>query len=1307
MPPLSSRFVWAPSRALAAHVPVVLALFLSLVLAHAAGALTLTGFAPPGAPPNTWITLTGSEFLTVNSVRFNGTNASFSIVNDTQLNAYVPGSATTGPISVGNGTSTATSAGNFFVGYPPSISNLTPTGGGPGTSVTINGSSFSGITSVKFNGTSATFLVNSTTQIVATVPAGASTGNVTVTNPSGTSTYGTFYFPPTITSFAPAGGQQGTPVTVYGNNFNIVGGVSFNGTGASFSVQDNTRLLAYVPNGATTGPITVSSFAGPFSSATPFFVGPSPTVTNASPAGGPPGTGVTIDGTGFVSVSTVTFGGVSAPFSVQSPTQILATVPGAATTGPLSVNNPTGTGTWSSSYYVGNAPAVSGLAPTSGPVGTAVTLSGSGFTGATSVSFGGANATSFVVNRDDELVATVPVGATTSVITVTNPAGSGSSAVDFAVSPQVLAASPMSAPASTAEGTQVEIYGHNFTGSWQVTFGGTLANFTIVNDDHLTAWIPPGATSGPIAVTTLWGVGISAFSFEIVKFVAPPHSPYASWPMDVAQNLPVASGGADQYAPDVCADSTGGVYIAWQEYDAGEYRIRLQRLTGYGEVAPGWPATGLVVGLGAGSRQNPRVCADLVGGAIVVWEDARNPTGWDIYATRIGSAASIAVGWSAGGNPICTASYEQRYPVLCSDGMSGAYITWQDLRSGGNWDIYVQHMLAGGAIASGWDTQGLPVSLYGYHDYLPSICVDGTGGAYVCWRDDRNFPLLQRVLANGLVAPGWPANGMQAGGGDFGYPPASIVPDGSGNVTIVWSGSFPYAMKWMSDGTRAPNWPTWGRSLNNQQTYVVRSTAASDSHGGVFAAWEANSGSTLVAQHLTSAGAVAPGWPTYGYSFRSEQNQATLPSMTSDGTGGAVVTWQDYRLGAYDIYAQRFTPTNSSQPAWQYNGVLVSGASGHQTQPVLALAGTPGVVIAWSDARSGSSNDIYAQNITLSGKPGNLEPHILSVRDVANDQGGKVRIVWQRSQLDTLPTIEIGTYGVWRQVSGAYALAQLKSGAAARLAVAEDEPAPGLFRRSVANAQETWWEGLTSIPARGQVTYSFVAATLADSGAGGAANEIYMVDAHASFGSYFWSSEADSGHSTDNLPPVVPAAFAATFLPGSTQLHWHRNPENDIAEYRVYRGTDSFFAPSEANLVGTTTDTAFADPHAGYATYKLIAVDVHANASAAAIALPPSELDAPNGMPLAFDLGSATPNPAAGRCALALRLPQAARVNASVYDAAGRRVRSLSAREWTAGAHSLGWNLRDDAGRTVADGLYFVRVEVAGQRWTRRVVVLN
>jgi len=79
------------------------------------------------------------------------------------------------------------------------------------------------------------------------------------------------------------------------------------------------------------------------------------------------------------------------------------------------------------------APTVTGFLPTSGPVGTVVTLTGSDFSGATVLAFNGAAATSFTVDSATQITATVPLAATTGTIAVTTPGGTAASATSFTV----------------------------------------------------------------------------------------------------------------------------------------------------------------------------------------------------------------------------------------------------------------------------------------------------------------------------------------------------------------------------------------------------------------------------------------------------------------------------------------------------------------------------------------------------------------------------------------------------------------------------------------------------------------------------------------------------------------------------------------------------------------------------------------------------------------------------------------------------------------------------------------------------------
>src|SRR5205807_474769 len=302
-------------------------------------------------------------------------------------------------------------------------------------SVTISGANFIGATAVQFGATGASFTVSSATAIQASVPAGASSGPISVITPDGTaSSSGSFTVlnPPTITGFTPVSGPAGTSVTISGATFIGATAVQFGATGAGFTVNSATAIQATVPAGASSGPIRVTTPDGTASSASSFTVLNPPTITSFTPVSGPAGTSVTISGTNFTGATAVRFGGTSAVFTVNSATAIQATVPAGASSGPISVTTPGGTTNSASSFTVVNPPTITSFAPSSGPAGTSVTISGTNFTGATAVRFNGTSA-NFTVTSATAIDATVPAGASSGPISVTTPDGTASSASSFTV----------------------------------------------------------------------------------------------------------------------------------------------------------------------------------------------------------------------------------------------------------------------------------------------------------------------------------------------------------------------------------------------------------------------------------------------------------------------------------------------------------------------------------------------------------------------------------------------------------------------------------------------------------------------------------------------------------------------------------------------------------------------------------------------------------------------------------------------------------------------------------------------------------
>ena len=146
----------------------------------------ITSFSPSTGPPGTVVTINGQGLTGTTAVKFHQVSATFSVMSDAEIQATVPGTATTGRITVTLPTTTLTSSADFVVSGAPVISSFTPASGPAGTALTVAGSSFTGTSRVTVNGSAAVFSVVSDTSITATVPAGATTGTIAVTNGFGT-----------------------------------------------------------------------------------------------------------------------------------------------------------------------------------------------------------------------------------------------------------------------------------------------------------------------------------------------------------------------------------------------------------------------------------------------------------------------------------------------------------------------------------------------------------------------------------------------------------------------------------------------------------------------------------------------------------------------------------------------------------------------------------------------------------------------------------------------------------------------------------------------------------------------------------------------------------------------------------------------------------------------------------------------------------------------------------------------------------------------------------------------------------------
>jgi hypothetical protein len=813
---------------------------------------------------------------------------------------------------------------------------------------------------------------------------------------------------------------------------------------------------------------------------------------------------------------------------------------------------------------------------------------------------------------------------------------------------------------------------------------------------------------------------VSSLALVLTALAAAPAR--AAWPHDPSANVLISST-VSNVSPHACiSDGAGGAIIGWIDTHGGGMEVYAQRLSPAG--APMWAAGGVpVTSGGTGSRLDLVATSDGAGGIVLVWADTRNGNS-DVYAQRVDASGVVHAGWPVNGVRLSTQSTDDSQLQAIPDGTGGAIVAYTDQFSISDYDIYAQRVNGSGAIAPGWNpSYGVQLSIpFGLQEW-PALCTDGAGGAIVAWEDNRggNYDIYAaRVTAGGSVP--WTTNGVPVNTSAFDQRSPLIVADNAGGALVTWqdqrSGNIDAYLQRIvnATGAAAPGWTGTGTPVcTASDDDVPTSIVADGSNGALVAMHSRRSGvNDIYLQHITASGGVAAGWPgaaVGGVAVCTAGNPQNFPFSVPDGAGGAVLAWLDGRGPNYDVYAARVTGAGSLAAGWAVNGAPVSIAAGDQSIALLCADGAGGAIVAWQDPRDPPFNSIYAQRIERFGQLGNPEPAITKAKDVANDEGGRLKLTWSPSWLDADPLFGIANYWVWRSVPGSVAAAALARGAAV-MAADDVAPRPGVrtIKYTTVGATAYAWEFVASQPAQAFPSYSLTIATTSDSTAASNPYTVFMVEAKPPSGNAYWSSAPDSGYSVDNLAPATPAPFNGEWLRTSgTMLEWGANQEPDLAAYRLHRGSSAGFVPGPGNQIAALGQTSFLDALGDVNSYyKLAAVDVHGNLSGYALLSPSGTVDAPAAaLPRELALTTRGANPVSGELALRLALPRGEALSLAVYDAAGRRVRTLLSGAWPAGTHEVTWDGRDQAGRMTPSGLYLVRLEAEGRAIVRRVTTLR
>ncbi len=796
---------------------------------------------------------------------------------------------------------------------------------------------------------------------------------------------------------------------------------------------------------------------------------------------------------------------------------------------------------------------------------------------------------------------------------------------------------------------------------------------------------------------------------------------------DWNENGTLVCGGAEwQVRPTITYDGSGGAFVFWEDNRSGSSDIYAQRMDSDGNLL--WSSSGVAICTSWYDQLRPMPAPDGSGGAFVTWYDYRSGSDYDIYAQKVDASGNAL--WTSDGIAIVARSGDQVRSFVISDGAEGAIIVCFDSTSTES-HVYAQRINANGRAL--WEPNGTIVcTASGYLDWAKLIS-DESGGAIITWSDSRNgdFDIYaQRIDGGG--SPVWTANGVPLCTASGDQIRCFITHDGVGGAIISWqdmrSGYYDtYAQRIDASGNTL--WIRNGIAVCTAAYDQQWPRLATDGSGGAIITWQdyrnPSANYDIYAQRVDADGSVQ--WTANGVAICTAIYIQQKPRIISDGAEGAIITWRDHRVppsSTSDIYAQKID--HNGNALWTPNGEPVGAAFNTQVHGDITTDGAGGAIITWWDYRY-EDYDIYAMKVPIESHPVIPEspPVIFTVQDVPHDNGGKLSIQWSRSELDALPDMDISHYSIWRRLPKAEipkiclqpdSLTDLSAPEGSRTTLfGPDVPADfeGCANRLVSSSADYAWEWMVNVPARSFETYAKTVQSLYDSTSSFAGWQYFIVSAHTYDPAVFFDSEVDSGYSVDNLSPGAPLALTSETIGSDVLLTWEPSGINDedLNHYSVYRSELIDFTQGPENLLATTSNTYLLD--AGGVPlirhfYVVTATDIHGNESAPSKPTEVSTAIKSPVVPLSFHLYQNVPNPFNPTTVIPYDVPSGGgRVTLRIFDVGGHVVRTVFDGHQSEGQKTVTWDGRDDRGRKLASGVYFCRLTAQGYEKTLKMTLVQ
>ena len=416
--------------------------------------------------------------------------------------------------------------------------------------------------------------------------------------------------------------------------------------------------------------------------------------------------------------------------------------------------------------------------------------------------------------------------------------------------------------------------------------------------------------------------------------------------------VPVCVAGGDQLFVQIAPDQSGGAFLAWNDQGRGSpdsRRIYAQHLDASGNAT--WTLDGIGVTSTVEMQYLACIAVDGQGGAIIGWYSS-DPLPRRVLAQRLSPTGSLL--WSGAGTELGSGGGQVLSTAIIPDGTRGAFVAWCDIDNG----FYLSRVYSdGNPVWSGGPRHLSPSTPWNAEPVV--LIGDRSGGTIVGWSSESVGSQLdvfaQRVADDGTAR--WQAGGVVVCSAPKDQHELSMVPDGSGGAVLAWRDERDASSQDISDvyaqridSAGVPQWATNGIVVCNAPFWQFNPATVADGAGGAIIAWGDSRGGfplpgivNLYAQRIGGDG--SPQWTNNGVLLRENALDIGWQTGLGTGSGGAVFVWNDHRSRSNDdIFAQNVNGDGS------LGGIAVAA------KPSFVSAGTSaaGIHLSWYSATASS-----------------------------------------------------------------------------------------------------------------------------------------------------------------------------------------------------------------------------------------------------------------------------------------------------------------------------------------------------------------